>query len=119
MAVQKKERQVMWVLKIGTTNLLASGDVVTGMSFSAETSKMVYVFQENPGVVCGAVGLCQSQQAALAKVQVQQNEQLLSNEIPKVDLSQNESPFILNVPLLLYPQKPKDDTPKQETPKQV
>lgn len=79
---------------------------------------MVCVFQENPSVVCGAIGLCQSQQAALAKVQVQQNEQLLSNEIPKVDLSQNETPFLLNVPLLLYPQNPKDDTPKQ-TPKQV
>lgn len=109
----------MWVLKMGTTNLLASGDVVRGMSLSAEISEMAYVFQENPGVVCGAIGLCQSQQAALAKVQAQQNEQLLSNEIPMVDLSQNESPFILNVPLLLYPQNPKDDTPKQETTKQV
>lgn len=76
---------------------------------------MVCVFQENPSVVCGAIGLCQSEQAALAKLQ--QNEQLLSNEIPKVALSQNESPFLLNVPLLLYPQNLKDETPKQETPK--
>lgn len=68
-------------------------------------------------MVCGAIGLCQSEQAALAKIRVQQNEQLLSNEIPKVDLSQNESPFLLNVPLLLYPQSPKDETTKQETPK--
>lgn len=80
-------------------------------------SSIVCVFQENPSVVCGAIGLCQSEQAALAELQVQQNEQLLSNEIPKVDLSQNESPFLLNVPLLLYPQNPKDETPKQETPK--
>lgn len=77
---------------------------------------MVCVFQENPSVVCGAIGLCQSEQAALAKIGVQQNEQLLSNEIPKVDLSQNESPLLLNVPLLLYPQNAKDETPKQETP---
>lgn len=70
-------------------------------------------------MVCGAIGLCQSQQAALAKVQVQQNEQLLSNEIPKVDLSQKESPFLLNVPLLLYPQTADEEAPKRETPKQV
>lgn len=74
-------------------------------------------FQDDPSVVCGAIGLCQSEQAALANVRVQQNEQLLSNEIPKVDLSQNETPFLLNVPLLLYPQIPKDEAPKQETPK--
>lgn len=78
--------------------------------------RMMCVFQENPGVVCGAIGLCQTQQAGLAKVR--QNEQLLSNEIPKVDLSQNESPFLLNVPLLLYPQNSKDEAPK-ETPKKV
>lgn len=78
---------------------------------------MVCVFQDDPSVVCGAIGLCQSEQAALAKIRVQQNEQLLSNEIPKVDLSQNDTPFLLNVPLLLYPQNPKDEAPKQETPK--
>lgn len=76
----------------------------------------VCVFQEDPGVACGAIGLCQSEQAALAKLQVQQNEQLLSNEIPMVDLSQKESPFLLNVPMLLYPQ-PEEEAPKQETPK--
>lgn len=78
---------------------------------------MVCVFQDDPSVVCGAIGLCQSEQAALAKIRVHQNEQLLSNEIPKVDLSQNDTPFLLNVPLLLYPQNPKDEAPKQETPK--
>lgn len=69
-------------------------------------------------MVCGAMGLCQSQQAALAKVQAQQ--QLLSNEIPQVDLSQQVSPFLFNVPGLLYPlENPKEEAPKQESPKQV
>lgn len=77
-------------------------------------------FKEDPGVVCGAIGLCQSQQAALAKAQAKEEEQLVSNEIPKVDLSQQVSPFLLNVPLLLYPQESlKEETPKPETPKQV
>lgn len=78
---------------------------------------MVCVFQEDPSVVCGAIGLCQSEQAALAKLGLHQNEQLLSNEIPQVDLSQNESPFLLNVPLLIYPQGPREEAPKQESPK--
>ncbi|XP_028278906.1 prosaposin isoform X2 [Parambassis ranga] len=72
---------------------------------------------EDPGVVCAAMGLCQSQQAALAKVEAQ--EQLKSNEIQQVDLSQQVAPFLLNVPELLYPQEsPKQEAPKQETPKQ-
>lgn len=69
-------------------------------------------------MVCGALGLCQSEQAALAKVEVK--EQLTSNEIPMVDLSQPASPFLLNVPLLLYPQDTsKQEAPKQETEKEV
>lgn len=60
-------------------------------------------------MVCGALGLCVSQQAALAKAQ------LMSNEIPKVDLNQRVSPFLLNIPQLLYPQ----ENTKKETPKQV
>lgn len=73
-------------------------------------------FKEDPGVVCAAIGLCQSQQAALAKAQ----EQLMSNEIPMVDLSQRVSPFLINVPQLLYPQEsPKKEAPQQETPKKV
>ncbi|XP_061546111.1 prosaposin [Phycodurus eques] len=63
---------------------------------------------DNPGVACGAVGLCRSQQMALAKF----HDQLLSNEIPQVDLSQSATPFLLNVPGLLYPQ----ETPKPESP---
>lgn len=59
-------------------------------------------------MVCGAIGLCQSQQAALAKAHAQ--EQLASNEIPQIDLSQQVVPFLLNVPELLYPQ----EAPKQE-----
>ncbi|XP_026212189.1 prosaposin isoform X2 [Anabas testudineus] len=72
---------------------------------------------EDPSVACGAMGLCTSQQAALAEVQAQ--EQIMSNEIPQVDLSQQVVPFLLNVPELLYPQEsPKEEAPKQETPKQ-
>ncbi|XP_062852016.1 prosaposin [Trichomycterus rosablanca] len=56
---------------------------------------------DDPSVVCGALGLCVTQQVALAKAQLQ------SNEIPQVDLSQKVSPFILNVPQLLYPQEKK------------
>ncbi|RXN27621.1 prosaposin-like isoform X1 [Labeo rohita] len=63
---------------------------------------------DDPGVVCGALGLCVSQQEALAKAQ------LMSNEIPKVDLNQRVSPFLLNIPQLLYPQeKTTKETPKQ------
>lgn len=64
-------------------------------------------------MVCGALGLCVTQQAALAKAHSQ--EQLMSNEIPIVDLAQKVSPFLLNVPQLLYPQ----EAPKQESPKKV
>ncbi|XP_071379030.1 prosaposin isoform X1 [Centroberyx affinis] len=70
---------------------------------------------EDPGVACGAMGLCRSQQAAMALAKAQ--EQLQSNEIPQVDLSQRVAPFLLNVPLLLYPQEsPKQEAPKQENP---
>ncbi|XP_023281517.1 prosaposin-like isoform X1 [Seriola lalandi dorsalis] len=71
---------------------------------------------EDPSVVCGAMGLCTSQQVALA--QAEAKEQLMSNEIPQVDLSQQVAPFLLNVPELLYPQSPKQEAPKEETPKQ-
>ncbi|KAL7877456.1 hypothetical protein SRHO_G00040990 [Serrasalmus rhombeus] len=63
---------------------------------------------EDPGVVCGALGLCVSQEEALA--------QLVSNEIPQVDLTQRVNPLLLNVPQLLYPQetaKKVEETPKQ------
>lgn len=67
-------------------------------------------------MVCGAMGLCQTQQAALAKA----HEQLMSNEIPQIDLSQRVAPFLINVPELLYPQEnPKQESPKQETSEQV
>ncbi|XP_029031183.1 prosaposin [Betta splendens] len=68
---------------------------------------------EDPSVVCGAMGLCKSQQAALAEVHA--TEQITSNEIPQIDLSQQVAPFLLNVPELLYPQEaPKEETPKPE-----
>ncbi|XP_031434822.1 prosaposin isoform X2 [Clupea harengus] len=68
---------------------------------------------EDPSVACGAMGLCSSVQAALAKAQ----SELLSNEIPQMDLSQRAAPFLLNVPQLLYPQAPKTEAPKTEAPK--
>ncbi|KAJ3610029.1 hypothetical protein NHX12_022123 [Muraenolepis orangiensis] len=64
---------------------------------------------EDPGVVCAAIGLCRSQQSVLA----QYKKQIQSNEIPQVDLAQNASPFLLNVPGLLFPQ----ETVKQADPK--
>nr|XP_029511790.1 prosaposin-like isoform X3 [Oncorhynchus nerka] len=70
---------------------------------------------ENPQVACGAMGLCDSQQAALArlaKLKSNQIPQLTSNEIPQVDLAQRVAPFLLNVPGLLYPQA--QDNTKQE-----
>ncbi|XP_047207356.1 prosaposin isoform X1 [Girardinichthys multiradiatus] len=72
---------------------------------------------EDPAVVCGAMGICKSEQMSLAKVQAQ--EELVSNEIPEMDLAQRVAPFLLNVPELLYPQENlKQDTPKQEAPEQ-
>lgn len=62
-------------------------------------------------MACGAIGMCLSQQMALAEF----HEQLMSNEIPQIDLSKSATPFLLNVPGLLYPQK----TPKPETPVKV
>ncbi|XP_042157319.1 prosaposin isoform X1 [Oncorhynchus tshawytscha] len=77
---------------------------------------------ENPQVVCGAIGLCGSQQATLARLQsqIQSNQipPLTSNEIPQEDLAQRVAPFLLNVPGLLYPQaqeNTKQEVPKQET----
>lgn len=66
-----------------------------------------FILQDDPGVVCGAMGLCVSQQAALAKAQ------LMSNEIPQVDLNQRISPLLLNIPQLLYPQEKVKETPKE------
>lgn len=92
------------------------------MSIVASLFKSVCFFfflpeQEAPDVVCAALGLCQTEQAALAKLRA--SEQLMSNEIPQVDLAQPVAPFILNVPQLLYPQDTKQEAPKQETPKTV
>jgi len=67
---------------------------------------------DDPSVVCSAMGLCRSQQAALT----QEKEQLMSNEIPQVDLAERIAPFIINVPQLLYPQP---EAPKQEDTQQV
>ncbi|XP_078284705.1 prosaposin [Rhinoraja longicauda] len=54
---------------------------------------------ENPEVVCSALHLCQTLQEALNR------KDIISNEIPEVDLSKSVSPFIANIPLLLYPEQ--------------
>ncbi|XP_033004961.1 prosaposin-like isoform X1 [Lacerta agilis] len=64
---------------------------------------------DNPEVVCSALTLCQSLQKHLATLKLQ--KQLQSNKIPELDFSELASPFMANVPLLLYPQ----DKPKQES----
>ncbi|XP_054839837.1 prosaposin-like isoform X2 [Eublepharis macularius] len=64
---------------------------------------------DKPGVVCSALTLCQSLQKHLASVKLQ--KQLQSNKIPELDFSELASPFMANVPLLLYPQ----DKPKEES----
>ncbi|XP_074856360.1 prosaposin isoform X2 [Carettochelys insculpta] len=64
---------------------------------------------DNPEVLCSALSLCQSLQKHLASMKLQ--KQLQSNKIPELDFSEVASPFMANVPLLLYPQ----DKPKQES----
>ncbi|XP_071605112.1 prosaposin isoform X2 [Heliangelus exortis] len=64
---------------------------------------------DNPEVVCSALALCQSLQKHLAAMKLQ--KQLQSNKIPELDFSELASPFMANVPLLLYPQ----DKPKQKS----
>ncbi|XP_073209644.1 prosaposin isoform X4 [Lepidochelys kempii] len=64
---------------------------------------------DNPEVVCSALCLCQSLQKHLAAMKLQKS--LQSNKIPELDFSELASPFMANVPLLLYPQ----DKPKQKS----
>ncbi|XP_056386684.1 prosaposin [Hyla sarda] len=63
----------------------------------------------NPSVVCSALHLCTSLQQHLAKLK--QPQQLLSNEIPDMDMSKVVYPFMANLPLLLPPQ----DKPREES----
>ncbi|XP_066475149.1 prosaposin [Tiliqua scincoides] len=62
---------------------------------------------DKPEVVCSSLALCKSLQKHLAAMKLQ--KQLQSNKIPELDFSELASPFMANVPLLLYPQ----DKPKQ------
>nr|XP_003218519.1 PREDICTED: prosaposin isoform X1 [Anolis carolinensis] len=64
---------------------------------------------DNPEVVCSSLTLCQSLQKHLAEIKLQ--KQLQTNKIPELDFSELASPFMANVPLLLYPQ----DKPKQKS----
>ncbi|XP_036911723.1 prosaposin isoform X2 [Sturnira hondurensis] len=62
----------------------------------------------NPGEVCSSLSLCQSLQKRLAELNHQ--KQLESNKIPELDIAEVVSPFMANIPLLLYPQ----DGPRKE-----
>ncbi|NXU56644.1 SAP protein, partial [Turnix velox] len=64
---------------------------------------------DKPEVICSALSLCQPLQKHLAEMNLQ--KQLQSNKIPELDFSELASPFMANVPLLLYPQ----DKPKQNS----
>ncbi|CAL9688064.1 unnamed protein product [Knipowitschia caucasica] len=66
---------------------------------------------DDPNVACGAIGLCRSEQAALAEVH--HKAQLQSNEIPKMELPPILSPFIFNIPKL------PEESHKEESPKQA
>ncbi|GAA6094238.1 prosaposin isoform X3 [Tachysurus ichikawai] len=66
---------------------------------------------DDPDVICSALGLCVTQQEVFAKAQ------LMSNEIPELDLTQRVNPLLLNIPQLLYPKenanKEKETTAKE------
>ncbi|XP_058241649.1 prosaposin isoform X2 [Hemibagrus wyckioides] len=68
---------------------------------------------DNPEVLCSALGLCVTQQEVFAKAQ------LMSNEIPEMDLTQRISPLLLNIPQLLYPgenfNKEKETSAKEDS----
>ncbi|XP_078499374.1 prosaposin [Lissotriton helveticus] len=55
---------------------------------------------DNPSVACCAIGLCRSLQRSLGE-----EKQLETNEIPGMDLGKITSPFIANLPLLMFPQE--------------
>ncbi|XP_067409049.1 prosaposin-like, partial [Emydura macquarii macquarii] len=80
--------------------------VDTGMIMIVELSKQVL---SNPDVVCRALTLCKSIETHEGALKFE--KPLQSNEIPAMDFSKMASPFLANVPLLLYPQdKPQQDT---------
>ncbi|XP_041124402.1 prosaposin-like isoform X1 [Polyodon spathula] len=68
---------------------------------------------EDPNVACCALGLCKSLQQQLGAAAATA-QQILSNKIPEVDLSKVVSPFIANIPLLLYPQGKTEEAPPAE-----
>ncbi|XP_038264858.1 prosaposin-like isoform X3 [Dermochelys coriacea] len=80
--------------------------VDTGMIMIIELSKQVL---SNPDVVCRAITLCKSMETHEDALKIQKPVQ--SNERPVMDFPEMMSPFLANVPLLLYPQ----DKPQQES----
>uniref|UniRef100_A0A8C5PTR1 Prosaposin n=1 Tax=Leptobrachium leishanense TaxID=445787 RepID=A0A8C5PTR1_9ANUR len=59
--------------------------------------------ENNPGMVCQAMHLCQSLQQHLGSLKL--TKPLQTNEIPELDSSETVYPFMANVPLLLFPQE--------------
>nr|XP_006121559.1 prosaposin-like [Pelodiscus sinensis] len=80
--------------------------VDTSLIMIIEMSKQIL---SNPDVVCRAISLCKSIENH-EDAPKRQNP-LQSNEIPVMDFPEMVSPFLANVPLLLYPQ----DKTQQET----
>ncbi|XP_010874855.2 prosaposin isoform X2 [Esox lucius] len=61
---------------------------------------------EDPAVVCGAMGLCNSQQAALARFQAQINSNhIVQSELPQVHQTKEHVPSFIDIPGLLFNQQ--------------
>uniref|UniRef100_A0A452HF46 Prosaposin n=1 Tax=Gopherus agassizii TaxID=38772 RepID=A0A452HF46_9SAUR len=73
--------------------------VDTGMIIIVELSKQVL---SNPDVVCRAITLCKSMETHEDALKIQKPQQ--STEKLVIDFPEMVSPFLANVPLLLYPQ---------------
>ncbi|XP_060096789.1 prosaposin-like isoform X1 [Heteronotia binoei] len=74
--------------------------VDTGVIILVELGRQV---QDRPEIVCTAFKLCIQKETSQGALKFQ--KPLQSNEGPELDFPQIMSPFIANVPLLLYPQE--------------
>ncbi|XP_053160714.1 prosaposin-like [Hemicordylus capensis] len=71
--------------------------VDTGVIILTQLGKQV---QDRPEIVCGAFRLCSSRRASEGALKFQK-----SDGVPELDFPEMMSPFIANVPFLLYPQE--------------
>ncbi|XP_069466823.1 prosaposin isoform X2 [Ambystoma mexicanum] len=76
-------------------------------AYLPEVFNIIKEEMENPGVICCALRLCTSLQHQLGE---EKQHQLKTNEIPETELPKAESPFIANLPFLLFP----PNKPQQE-----